>query len=72
MNDFAEGPNFIEVDTTTIDSFCKSQRIERLDFAKIADNRGRVTCLFGTQFPPQSGRFSPVFSASEARDLSAI
>lgn len=35
MNDFAEGPNFIEVDTTTIDTFCKSQRIERLDFAKI-------------------------------------
>jgi hypothetical protein len=37
-----------------------------------ADNRGRVTCLFRTQFPPQSGRISPVFSAFEARDLSAI
>jgi hypothetical protein len=37
-----------------------------------ADHRGRVTCLFRTQFPPQSGRFFPVFSTFEARDLSAI
>jgi hypothetical protein len=37
-----------------------------------AENRGRVTCLFRTQFPPQSGRFFPVFSTFEARDLSAI
>ena len=38
----------------------------------LADNRGRVTCLFHTQFPAQPGRFSPVFSASRGRDLSAI
>jgi len=37
-----------------------------------ADNRGRVTCLFRTQFPSQSGRFSPVFSAFQAQELSAI
>ena len=37
-----------------------------------AENRGRVTCLFRTQFPRQPGRFSPVFSAFEARNLSAI
>ena len=38
----------------------------------IAENRDRVTCLFRTQLPAQTGRFSLAFSAFEAQDLSAI
>ena len=37
-----------------------------------AENRDRVTCLFRTQLPAQTGRFSLAFSAFEAQDLSAI
>jgi Flp pilus assembly CpaF family ATPase len=47
---------------------------ETLDMiqAMNADNRGRLTCLFHTQFSTQSGRFFSVFCAFEARELSAI
>ena len=38
----------------------------------IADFRGRLTCLLHTQFSPQTGRFFPVFSAFEGRDMSAL
>jgi YcxB-like protein len=38
----------------------------------IADFRSRSTCLFCTQFASRTGRFFPVFSASEGRDVSAF
>ena len=37
-----------------------------------ADFRGRLTCLFDTQFSPRSGQFFPVFSAIERRNLGAV
>jgi len=36
-----------------------------------ADFRGRLTCLFHTQLPPQPRLFSPVFLAFEGRDMGA-
>jgi hypothetical protein len=39
---------------------------------KNADNRGRLTCLFHTQFSAQSSRFFSVFWAVEVPELSAI
>ena len=37
-----------------------------------ADFRGRLTCLFPTQFLLRRGRFSPVFWASERRGLGVV
>lgn len=37
-----------------------------------ADFRGRLTCLFPTQFQPEMSRFLPVFSAVDRRDLGAV
>jgi hypothetical protein len=37
-----------------------------------ADFRGRLTCLFPTQFPPMAGRFSPVFFAFECHEMGAV
>ncbi len=37
-----------------------------------ADLRGRLTCLIPTQFLPRTGRFFPVFSAFEHRDMGAV
>src|SRR5271157_5197119 len=37
-----------------------------------ADFRGRLTCLFHTQFPPRTVRFFLVFLAFERRDMGAL
>src|SRR5271157_1028533 len=39
---------------------------------KSADFRGRLTCLFHTQFPPRTVRFFLVFLAFERRDMGAL
>src|SRR5271165_7068370 len=44
----------------------------RASFVFFADFRGRLTCLLHTQFSPRTGRFFPVFSAFEGRDMSAL
>jgi hypothetical protein len=37
-----------------------------------ADFRGRLACLFHTQFPPRIGRFFPAFLAFEGHDMGAL